>query len=248
MSLLAPLQWYWDLSAADASIVDQHSGLTLNKIGTTTTESTGGPDGGPCVSFSAGKYQNTSVAKLAAYETAYTVNAWVKSTASSSFANFILNHRTDPFVFYWQMTMRVASGLSAGKDAFLILNNAGSAIGRSGATQEALDSWQMVTGVRRGSNIEFWRNGVLQESAAISAGTLSTVATVLTIGGSWTNASDASTDHRGQLAMAGVWNDSLSQADITRLYNGGNGRRYADLGGGGIIPILRQHYAAQGAR
>ena len=37
--------------------------------------------------------------------------------------------------------------------------------------------------------------------------------------------------------------------DFTRLYNGGMGRRYADLGGGGgIIPILRQHYAAQGAR
>jgi hypothetical protein len=187
---------------------------------------------------------------LAAYDTGYTVNTWIRATGSSSLLNIAITHRgaNTPDPFYWQMGTRVVSGLSAGKDAFLILNNAGATIGRSGATQEVLNTWQMVTGIRRGSNIEFWRNGVLQESAAISAGTLSTAATTLAIGGSWDNANEISTDHRGQLAMAGVWNAPLDAAQILRLYNGGMGRRYADLDSSGIIPILRQHYAAQGAR
>jgi hypothetical protein len=64
-TLLTDLVWYWDLSSADATITDQHSGLSLSRVGTTITESTGGPDGGPCINFgaAAGKYRNASVAK-----------------------------------------------------------------------------------------------------------------------------------------------------------------------------------------
>jgi hypothetical protein len=46
----------------------------------------------------------------------------------------------------------------------------------------------------------------------------------------------------------GYWGRGLSNDEIAQLYNGGDGLSYDSFGGGGIIPIIRQHYAAQGAR
>jgi hypothetical protein len=250
MSLLAPLQWYWDLSSAGASIVDQHSGLSLSKIGTTTTDSTGGPDGGPCIDFgaAAGKYRNASVAKTVSYDDGYTVNIWVRSTGTSTIANFVCVHRADPPSLpggrYFQITARAVATQTDRANTFP----------DSGASRIAFDAqaaenvWQMLTLRDTGSTSELYRNGVLVSSSATVIGTRSTTAAPFVIGGDWDPTVVADASHRGQLAMAGVWNEPLSQANITRLYNGGMGRRYADLGGSGIVPILRQHYAAQGVR
>jgi hypothetical protein len=250
MSLLTSLQWYWDLSAADASIVDQHSGLSLSKIGTTTTDSTGGPDGGPCIDFgaAAGKYRSASVAKTVSYDDGYTVNVWVRSTGSSSTANYILNHRTDSSGGYFQVLAQVAAGASANSDTVHTLDSA-LAIRRANAAKESLNVWQMITLRDTGATTEIWRNGVLITSSSTVLGASSTGAAPFAIGGdAWNDTILANLNHRGQLAMAGVWNEPLDAADITRLYNGGMGRRYDDLRSSGIVPIIRQHYAAQGAR
>jgi hypothetical protein len=52
--------------------------------------------------------------------------------------------------------------------------------------------------------------------------------------------------HFGRSDDYRLWNQPLVLADVQYLYGGGFGRGIT--AGGGIIPILRQHYAAQGAR
>jgi hypothetical protein len=90
----------------------------------------------------------------------------------------------------------------------------------------------MLTLRDTGTTTEIWRNGVLAATSSTALGARDTAAAIFAIGGAWHSTIDAPTNHRGQLAMAGVWNEPLDAADITRLYNGGNGLRYADLGGG----------------
>jgi hypothetical protein len=229
MSLLAPLQWYWDLSAADASIVDQHSGLSLGRIGTTTTSSTGGPDGGPCIDFgaAAGKYRNASVVKTVSYDDGYTVNVWVRSTGRSATFNMPMSHRgvSVPDPFYFQLNALRSDSLDR------VTTFSDSIIGRfASAAQESLNVWQMMTLRDTGTTTEFWRNGVLLDSSSTVLGARSTAAAPFAIGGhSWEDVISPNVNHRGQLAMAGVWNEPLDAAQILRLYNGGMGRRYADL-------------------
>jgi hypothetical protein len=233
-TLLTDLQWYWDLSSADATITDQHSGLALSRIGTTTTESTGGPDGGPCISFgnAAGKYRNASVAKTVSYDDGFTVNIWVRSTGTSVVFNVAINHRDvgTSVPFYFQTAVRRVDNLSDQSFVF----DAATVNRRPSVSQESLNTWQMLTLRDTGTATELYRNGVLVDTDSTALGARATGVAPFGIGGdSWTTTIQSTTNHRGQLAMAGVWNEPLSQAAITALYNGGNGRRYADLN----IPI-----------
>jgi len=234
-TLLTDLVWYWDLSSADATITDQHSSLALSRVGTTTTESTGGPDGGPCINFgaAAGKYRNASVAKTVSYDDGYTVNIWVRSTADPPAGEYNLgiSHRNAGSPLYFQAWVRATfSGFSG--DRGFTFDDSGAVRG-PGVSSFALNSWQMLTLRDTGTTTELYRNGVLVATSATALGTRSTAAAAFGIGGSSWNSTMSAVDHRGQLAMAGVWNEPLSQAAITALYNGGNGRRYADLN----IPI-----------
>jgi len=230
VNLLTNLVWYWDLSSADATITDQHSGLTLSRIGTTTTDATGGPDGGPCISFgnAAGKYRNASVAKTISYDDGYTVNIWVRSTASGSVLNMAVNHRALTGSLYFQLLARRANG---NDQAFTIDATPANRIAQN--AQESLNTWQMLTLRDTGTTTELYRNGVLVATSSTVLGARSTAAAEFAIGGeAWNGTIDGALNHRGQLAMAGVWNEPLSQSAITALYNSGAGRRYSDL----VIP------------
>jgi hypothetical protein len=230
-TLLTDLQWYWDLSSADATITDQHSGLALSRIGTTTTESTGGPDGGPCINFgaAAGKYRNASVAKTVSYDDGFTVNIWVRSTGTSSTGNTAINHRNSSSERYFSIVTRLSTGL----DIVFSFDAAGTQRTASDA-RENENVWQMVSFWDNGAESRIYRNGVLSGTSNTALGTRPTAAAAFAIGGiASSDTIFAPLNHRGQLAMAGVWNEPLSQAAITALYNGGNGRRYADLN----IPI-----------
>jgi hypothetical protein len=250
VSLLNDLVWYWDLTSADATITDQHSGLALPKVGTVTTDAIGGPDGGPCidVGVAAGKYRAVSVSKTISYDDGYTINIWAYSAGTSSTFNALICHRNvgGGAPFYFQMVAR--NSLDIPNVDYGLTFDAVPNFRVAAASQFALNQWQMLTLVDTGTVTTLYRNGVSVATSSTSLGTRSTAAANFAIGGaSW--ASGAAIDHRGKLAKAGVWNVPLDAALITNLYNGGAGRNYADLdAGGGIIPILRQHYAAQGAR
>ena len=227
MDLRNNLQWYWDLSSADASIVDQHSGLSLARVGTTTTDATGGPDGGPCISFgnAAGKYRNASVAKTVSYDDGFSVNIWVRSTGTSSTGNWVINHRDAGIgaLLYFQIGARSSGGLDFGS----VFDESQTSRAVSN-TQAALNTWQMLTLVDTGTAASLYRNGELESTSETSLGDRATGESPFAIGG---RAWDASLNfnHRGQLSMAGIWNGPLSESEITALFNVNNGRRYADL-------------------
>ena len=232
INLKDDLVWWWDLSSADATITDQHSGLSLSRIGTTTTDSTGGPDGGPCINCgsAAGKYRNASVAKTISYDDGYTVNIWARSTGSPSAgaANWVFAHRNAGSPAYSQIFVRSLLGTGFNGDSGVTFDNA-FALRNANTTQEAINAWQMLTLRDTGTTTELYRNGSLIVTAANSLGARSTAAAGFAIGGSSWEAAATLLTHRGQLAMAGVWNEPIDTAAITALYNAGAGRRYATL-------------------
>jgi hypothetical protein len=230
VNLKANLVWWWDLSSADATITDQHSGLALARVGTTTTDATGGPDGGPCISVGAavGKYRNASVAKTISYDDGYTVNIWVRSTASSPTFNVVASHRNASAPFYYQIHTRSTLAGFTG-DLVSTADNAGT-FRVANVSQLALNTWQMLTLRDTGTVTELYRDGSLVATSSTSLSTRSTAAASFGIGGdSWNPGVQPGTNHRGQIAMAGVWNEPLDTAAITALYNAGAGRRYATL-------------------
>jgi len=85
-------------------------------------------------------------------------------------------------------------------------------------------------------------NGV-ENSAAITNGGRA-LSALFAIG----NRGNLAAPTNGLIDEVGFWKRLLTPTERTALYNGGNGLSYDAFGGGGIIPILRQHYAAQGAR
>ena len=226
MSLKTGLQWYWDLTSSPSSIVDQHSGLSLGKIGTVTTIETGGPDGGPCINCgaAAGKYRNAAVAKLPSYESGFSINIWVYSTADSSFGNWCFSHRfqnaTDPR--YAHMYVR-----SSDDDVIGVMTLPSSSTARG--DQAPLNEWQMLTGVLRNGEVELWRNASLIGTSGF-AGDLLTEPAPLSIGGnSWNTVANTFTDHRGRMAKSGVWSRPLDPEEMEVLFNEGAGRNYSDL-------------------
>lgn len=247
MSLKTDLVWYWDLSSADATITDQHSGLVLSRIGTTTTDSTGGPDGGPCISVgnAAGKYYNASVPKTVSYDDGFTANIWARSIAGSPVFNMLIMHRADPAAFILGGLYFQIAAIFAETDYGLVWNDALTQRLAS-APRESHNVWQMLTLVDDGSIATLYRNGVAVGTSATVLGARGTANAPFAIGGHWANLINTQLNHRGQLAKAGVWNVPLTASQITRLYNKGRGRNYADLDAGGLATIIASHYAALG--
>jgi hypothetical protein len=243
MALKSGLAWYWDLSAADATIADSHGGLEVTKIGTVDTLPTGGPDGGPCIDLgaAAGKYRNGSVPEIS-YDDGYTVNIWAYSTASSSTFNYLLAHReSSTGAFYFQVCTRSTLG---GLEGDFGLTWYGSAASRAANTAaESLDVWQMLTLRDTGTATEIWRNGVLLSTNSATPGTVSTGSAPLAFGALPADETIIlrGQEHRGSLAMAGVWERPLDEAEIVELFNGGDGLRYEDIS----QPQRRQFAAAQ---
>jgi hypothetical protein len=230
VSLLHGLQWYWDLDTNPASIVDQHSGLSLAKVGTVNASAAGGPDGGPCIDCGteAGKYRTADVAKPFPYESGFTLNIWVYNTAFSSAGNWYINHRdtltTD--TRHFQMT-RSNSLAAVGTN---IWDASGTSRRANSPSDLSLDRWYMVTSVDYGTYCETWLDGVKVAENRTALGAHNTGTAAFGIGGiAWENIMGATTDHRGLLAMAGQWNRPLNGRELWALYNSGRGRRYATL-------------------
>jgi hypothetical protein len=227
-SLRNGLQWYWDLSSADATITDQHSGLVLTRSGTVNTLANGAPDGGSCIDFPTGGtsnvYLNASVRPLDSYSESYTVNIWVRNVAiSPTTGNFYINHRAGATDFYFQiLTFRSPTPVIAfsifdrNANSFQILY-----------PYTLLNEWFMLTMVVRNHTVEMWVNGSIYGSQ-VRVMEQQTANAPFAIGnGAW--AQSSSLQHQGQLFAAGVWNRALLPIDIKRLYNGGAGLRYENL-------------------
>jgi hypothetical protein len=230
VDLKTNLLHYWDLAATASTMSDLHGSLDLARGGTVDTNSTGAPDGGSCVEMNTtgaavGYFSSSSVAKFAAYDTAVTINIWARSTSSSSTGNWIINHRnnTTANTVYFQILTRFSSSST---DA-LSFASTSSFFGVSVA-QESLNVWQMLTLRKDGNAIEVFRNGSSLGTDTFS-GSFGTANAPFAIGtASWVLGS-VSASHRGQVFAAGIWAEALDATQISALYNGGSGLRYAAL-------------------
>jgi len=232
VDLKTNLLHYWDLDATASTMSDLHGSLDLTRGGTVDTNSTGAPDGGSCVEMNTagtavGYFRETNVAKFAAYDTAITINVWARSTSSSSTGNWIINHRNDNLgsVVYFQIRTRASAasddaGSFASTSSFFTITTA----------EEALNVWQMLTLRKDGNAIEFFRNGSSLGTTTFS-GSFGAVNAPFAIATPAWPSSFGSTflSHRGQVFAAGIWAEALDATQISALYNGGNGLRYAAL-------------------
>jgi len=226
-SLRNGLQWYWDLSSADATITDQHSGLVLTRSGTVNTLANGAPDGGSCIDFPTGGtsnvYLNASVRPLDSYSESYSVNIWVRNVAiSPTTGNWYIQHRNATVDMYFQL------GTFRNPDPQLFIETLDRNVNAYTVfyPYTILNQWIMLTMVTRQNIVEMWVNGSIYRSAVRNTSQQTNNAQFV-IGQGWTQVSTL--QHQGQLFAAGVWNRALLPIDIKRLYNGGAGLRYENL-------------------
>jgi hypothetical protein len=109
------------------------------------------------------------------------------------------------------------------------------------ATLPAVNAWTHIVAVISGTSAALYYDG-----SQIATGTVSTIGATPT-GLNLGSYTDFGGGYRlnGRLDDVRIFNQALTISDIAYLYAGGFGRGRTRRG---IIPILRQHYAAQGAR
>ena len=106
-----------------------------------------------------------------------------------------------------------------------------------------LGQWQHVVFVRNGASQAVYVNAVSVSLLVNNPVTFADNTSIKNIGSGLPTVGG----HLGLLDDLRVFNQALALADVQYLYSGGFGRGVT-ASGGTIIPILRQHYAAQGAR
>jgi hypothetical protein len=184
-------------------------------------------------------YVATSAALLGA-SNIVSVSFWMKPSLTASLT-------ARPVVFSTRVNNAAGSfqiewGAGSGGSGRLVVTTPGVFNAETGNAVVSLNQWQHVVFVRDFSSQFFFHNA---SSKALITNTLVSFAdntTAKQIGRS----NQFSELHKGLLDDLRVFNQALALADIQYLYSGGFGRGITKSGG--IIPILRQHYAAQGAR
>ena len=134
---------------------------------------------------------------------------------------------------------------SGGLSLFFFNNTVFSARSQTGgvitwAIAAVEDQWTHFVFVRSGANARVWKNGVESTNGAKAFGGTFVFDRL----GSIVSPSFTLIGLKDDLR---IFDSAIDFTDIAYLYAGGFGRGVTE-GGGSIIPILRQHYAAQGAR
>lgn len=225
--LLTGLQWYWDLDTAGATENDLHNGLALTKSGTVTVSSGGGPDGGDCIDVgsAAGCYANASVARTIDTAAGFSVSIWAYSTADSSTGNWLISHRDSTVTTaHWQIAARRSTNIDNANTW-----EATGTVRLASASETSANAWHMFTLVDDATSLRLYVDGVLAGTDATSLGARDSSARPFAIGAQSWSTGAAAGRHNGRLAMAGVWGVPLDTDQITALYNGGAGLRYAAL-------------------
>jgi hypothetical protein len=232
--LTRDLLYWWDLDAGGATVTDQQSGLVLTRqtLGAGgVTSATPAPDGGTCIRFGTSvgdetRFVNASVAKPASYDTAFTVNIWVRRTSdASATGSWIINHRASSSSRHWQLNRSNTTN----DVRSTVFNSSGTGMAALLAGP-GLNTWYMHTLVRRGSVVELWIDAVMVATAVIGTATETGSAPYAIGADAWGALNpNPSLSTRGQLWCAGQWTRALNGAEILALYNGGAGRKYAQL-------------------
>ena len=209
---------YWDLDdSAHTNSIDSLRNM-VDVGGTTVIESNTAPDGGGCTVTSA----TTSLSKTITGTAPVTISAWVKFVIEAP--------RYTPW-FCWRNTavngtmMMIGRSTSNTDQAVSIHNEAGRLITK----QYVADGWKHYLVSYDGTTLRAYVDGVSQGTNSNYSCSVCTRSRPLRLGRNW-----GTNHHPCKFAMLGHWeaaptNYAEAQATADYLYNGGVGRRFADI-------------------
>lgn len=205
--------YYWDFNeASGTNLEDIVSGVkngTLTKMDSTWAKTDGILDNGLRFSNSSNDVNNMYVALPANLVTDpmnWSINFWVNITEVQDAKIIDLSEDDDAFIGV------LASGA-------IYAFEVGESHPLSNVT---VDKWQMITVTRKGTNVSVWQNATHVGSN-----------TEVFVGGATDNAFGLQTGGtlplNGSLDEIGLWNETLTQAQIDELYNSGIGISYGAI-------------------
>lgn len=230
-TLVTGLRGYWKMEEASGNLVDSVSSLALSPIETVTYNQTG-KVAKAVGSTGAGKFQCTDAVcggttKLdPSAATGISFGGWVYPKAYATVQTYVVgksalnNQKTG----YWLMygpngNVRVEMGNSSCDND--------SALGFQTAVTAPLNQWTHLMATVTAQNpgiVKIYKNGALVYTSPASAYYCDTDG-AFSIAGS--NGSGLSTNHSQLVDEIGVWAKPLTAAEVTNLYNGGNGNTYS---------------------
>lgn len=215
---------YWDLDD-DGVWADSFGSWDWSETGTVTVSSGTGPGGQDVASFDLGNHLTLGSKTWDGARDHISVSAWFKIDALDTSGTFVFCWRDIGPPLLAQIAIVNSTNNypairvydSAADDASL--DNTGTNIA-TGAWQHIVLTWDGTTA------ISYINNSVDATVEPGDVGAFSNSAIPLRIG---EVPSTATYDLDGQVAMVGIWDEALTSADVSYLYNSGNGRQSANL-------------------
>jgi hypothetical protein len=170
----------------------------------------------------------------------FSLSIWVKGAAQSDRRFFAFGNSSSNSPAY-----AFGSGaISTSKFRIFIRNDLLGTLLLDDSNGNVFDgTWHHVLWTDNAGSASLYIDGALDKTFAY---TPSTTTTNLSSIGAWARVSTPVSFFIGRTDDARIFHSALDLADAQYLWAGGFGRGIT--AGGGIIPILRQHYAAMGAR
>ena len=211
-TLLTGLVAYYTINEASGTLYDS----TGNNNITTFTGSYGATGKlSNCVSF-AGSTQYATVPNASHFTNtsggSLSINLWIYMTTAhlTSTANLFGSPTTPGFYF------PADQGTNQYDLRYYVTGNA---FGDGTVTTYAATTWYMLTMVKSGGTVSFYRNGSLLGSS--STGNDATTSSTQYIGGD-----PSSEPFPGRIDEVGYWSRAITTGEITTLYNSGTGKTY----------------------
>lgn len=222
----SPAHW-WDLDD-DGVWADSVGGWSLTESSTVSVVSSG-PNGQDVADLNGTSYLTRTNVAWDGVGNPRSFSVWFYADAVASIGNWVFSWRSetegnrimDVFVFnastdYIRCLFDGASGAAD--------------LGSSSVSPVSPSQWYHVVGTTNGSNShKLYVNGALVDTDTTSIGNVTGSSHPFAIGAAAWNKALATQKHNGQVTMLGVWDAELTSDDVAYLYNGGDGRQFADL-------------------
>lgn len=202
------IESYWKMDESSGNAADSVASNTATNVGT-VVYSSGKINNGADLNGSSQYFTFPTMPKLGSGP--WSVNAWVKTSASGSIKEFL----------FWG-TGTTGNGIDIYMSAAnkLTANFFGGGGIATSTTSINTNAWVMCTITYDGTNIKVYVNGTLENTGASYSGNLTGSTGVIGandgVGNNWT----------GSLDEIGIWSRTLTSTEITALYRSGNGIQY----------------------
>ena len=232
-----PIHW-WDLDSTAASALNDQGSQPTNDMTLTASvavliDSGVAPDGGDAVIIGdSGQYFDT--ASDYAWDgdaTKFSASVWFYQDSESTGDSRIMAWRKSTGDRIYLMTRRNSDDYiktPIWDDTDSLVNNTNDA----GLATATTNWWHVVTTWAKNGDLKTYINGSLVSGATTSAGSndLEDTQTVpFAIGAESFNKTDANSRLLGNVWASGLWDVELTADEVSTLYNGGSGNKYADL-------------------